>query len=299
MKQVLILSRKGSNTSSLKLFTDTINAQGSKTIKAHFDTFGKLKYSLIDGKTKIYSSKLQKDIKDFDLIIFRHWHKTQEQATTCYLHLKRNNCKMLDTELENFRATSKLSEYFLLATHCLPVPNTIYTKQAFLLSHAKSEKISFPIILKDAFLHKGASNFYAEDEKSAEQILKNNKKANFIIQEFIPNECDYRVLVFNQKPSLCIKRSRIAKETHLNNTSQGAKASIVPLTKLSQQLLDDVVKAAYVTKRGMAGVDLMISSKNNKHFILEVNNLPQLRTGSFADEKMKNFTKAIEEEIEK
>src|SRR5690606_3292372 len=98
----------------------------------------------------------------------------------------------------------------------------------------------------------------------------------------IPNEGDYRILVFGGKPVLALYR-RSQEESHLNNTSQGATADLVSVDAIDPTIVADVIQAAAVEKFEVAGVDAMIDRVTGRHYILEVNQSPQLATGAFPD----------------
>ena len=52
-------------------------------------------------------------------------------------------------------------------------------------------------------------------------------------------------------------------------------------------------------KRQIAGVDIIQDKTNGKCYILEVNSSPQLRCGSYVDEKAIEFAKFIDKELKR
>ncbi|RYF28882.1 MAG: hypothetical protein EOO17_03525, partial [Chloroflexi bacterium] len=120
------------------------------------------------------------------------------------------------------------------------------------------------------------------------EILNSHKGVQFVVQGFIPNDRDYRCLVFGGKVKLVLQRSRDTEsKSHLNNTSQGAAGEIISLENLPAQAIADVESAALALNRSsFAGVDLLINSETGQHYILEVNQTPQVEIGAAVDQKM-------------
>ena len=88
-----------------------------------------------------------------------------------------------------------------------------------------------------------------------------NPGVKFVLQEFIPNEGDLRILVFGDKPVMAINR-KANNSSHLNNTSQGGLAEVLSLESVSQDILEISKKAAKIIKLQVAGVDVMIDSRS-------------------------------------
>jgi endo-1,4-beta-xylanase len=86
----------------------------------------------------------------------------------------------------------------------------------------------------------------------------------YILQNFIPNDGDYRILVLNNKPVMAIKRVA-AEGSHLNNTSQGGTASRVALDAMPSEALDVAVRATRLAKLAVAGADIIIDNQTGTH----------------------------------
>ena len=96
------------------------------------------------------------------------------------------------------------------------------------------------------------------------------------MQNFIPNDGDYRIVAFDYEPKLGIYRSSGGTD-HRNNTSLGGSASIV---EISPEL-------AKATDIKFAGVDIITDKNTGENFVLEINRTPQFASGPFTDEKYK------------
>lgn len=94
-----------------------------------------------------------------------------------------------------------------------------------------------------------------------------------IIQKFIPNEGDFRVLIFDGNIIASAKRiSKDPKKEFRNNLSKGGKGIKMDIPHVAAQLALD---AAKVVDKNMAGVDLIQDSRDGKWYVMEVNSAPQ------------------------
>jgi RimK family alpha-L-glutamate ligase len=94
-----------------------------------------------------------------------------------------------------------------------------------------------------------------------------------IVQRFIPNDGDFRVLIFDGKIIATAKRvSKDPSKEFRNNISKGGKGSKAEIPHVAVQLALDAVKAV---KKDMAGVDLIQDKRDGKWYIMEVNSAPQ------------------------
>ena len=267
-------------------FVEALKTHLSSKVNVDFTFYDDLVYSIKNGKASIYDTKNSKDIKEYDLVNFRFWHGAGEQAAACAEYLKRNRVAFYDREVGEYRSKSKLSEYFRLWSKGLPVPDTIFCKEAALdVALEKNPGFKLPLIVKDIDASKGKNNFLVSDKSEIINIFKAHPENNFVIQNFIANDGDYRVLVFGRSIAGVIHRQRNSDKTHLNNTSQDATATLIDPAEFDDEFKKLAIKAASVLKRQIAGVDLIINSNTQKISVLEVNNTPQIDTGTFAENK--------------
>jgi len=101
-------------------------------------------------------------------------------------------------------------------------------------------------------------------------------------------------LVMGDKVRLVIHRQS-QDDSHLNNTSQGGKATLVDLSHLPQKVLDDAIKMGKMLRREVTGVDMIMHKETGEYFFLEANNMPQLGTGSFVGEKLRALDEYLRE----
>jgi len=139
----------------------------------------------------------------------------------------------------------------------------------------------FPVIIKGSGGDRGTRVFKADNLEELEKLVKDLRKTEteegkrYMLQEFIPNNGDYRVLVLGKKVLGVMKRSSQSLEEFKNNYSAGGK---VEVATLPQNVLDLAIRAAEVCGLAIAGVDVAFRDFDmNKPIIWEVNKGPQFK----------------------
>lgn len=248
------------------------------------------------GSQKIIDAN-NNDVADNDLVLAFNWYKSgqgglyRDLAFTLGLYLEHHGVKFWNSEIANQRSTSKLSATMQLSLLGLPVPKTRFSLDS---SKLLQETLSTPFICKSAVASRGADNYFCHSIDEAKSHLDNGSTNHFIIQEYIDNEADWRIICFGGQPKLAIERRRQSDDTHLNNTSQGANAQLIEFDKLPAKVIDECKQICYKMGREMAGIDVLPERGNQEQYVyLEVNAIPQLTSGSFVDEKMKVLAESL------
>lgn len=170
----------------------------SDSVELFYTFYDDLIYSIVDGKTRIFDTRNEVDLIEYDFVHFRFWHKAAEQAAACAEYLKQYGRKFSDSEVAGYRSKSKQSEYFCLAAHSLPVPNTLICSEQHIEQALKQfPRFQFPLIAKDVDASKGRDNYLVKTLLELREVFKKNPGIRFAIQSFIPNKGDYRIWVFN------------------------------------------------------------------------------------------------------
>ena len=140
---------------------------------------------------------------------------------------------------------------------------------------------SFPIILKGSGGDRGTRVFKADNLKQLEKLVRKLRTSEtkegkrYMIQEYIENDGDFRVLVLGEKVLGVMKRARTAKNEFRNNYSAGGTVEVADLPEEIKKL---AVKAAKVCGLAVAGVDVAFRDFDmKKPVIWEVNKGPQFK----------------------
>ena len=301
MKQIILLgSKDAGNKNDIGLLAQSLQEQ-------HVDADIKVCYwedmvfvitaqdqAVTDGAT-------QADFAAADLVVAMNWYKTgalgfyRDMAFALALYLQHKGITFWNSEMLQQRSSTKLSALMQLALQGVDVPKTVFTLNSGALMAAND--MDFPLIVKTIAGSRGVGNYLARDNAQLQEIFaKDGGKTPFMIEEFIPNDHDLRVVCYGGQPALIIKRSRTSDATHLNNTSQGATAELLPLDQADESVLHMGREACRILGREIAGVDIVLANNGSKRMVcLEVNAIPQLTSGSYVPEKAQKLAAALNE----
>lgn len=283
MKKVLIINRKTEIEENINALKQVLEA--SEELQVSTGSFADFNL-LIDGdNTQIRSEKTGEDLADFDHILcittapFERRH-----IFNCYgCYCRKHGVNMADDTFAN--ASGKLYEMWRLWECDVPVPKTAYGSVAF-LGKCLNENFGGVAVLKSIRGTKGQDNYLVHSAEEIAHIVEENPDVEYILQNFIPNDGDYRVVTLGFEPYLTIYRSSGGKD-HRNNTSLGGDAKVIPQEEVDPVILEMSRKAARAVNKRFAGVDVITNKETGEHSILEVNHTPQVVTGAFTDEKFK------------
>lgn len=228
------------------------------------------------------------DLKEYDGVFIIGWFKSrkvEELALGAGTYLQFHGKKVLNSEVIANRSRSKLSQLVHASLNGIKTTKFLAISDVEDLDqHYKNTNFSFPLILKSASASRGDNNYLVNSLEEIREIIKTLPTKIMLIQDFVPNDGDYRVIVMGGEVKLVIHR-KSNNVSHLNNTSKGGSANIIDLKDVPQEVLDESIKISKLLKREITGVDMIQHKDTGEFFMLEVNNMPQLSTGSFVEEK--------------
>lgn len=229
------------------------------------------------------------DIAEYDGIFLFGWFKTkilEDLALSVAQYAAAKNIKCLNSEALQTRSRTKLSQYVIAAIHGVQQTPFVFsgTSSGFAEGVATS-RLEYPIIVKAVMASRGKDNYLVKSTEELAAILAENPEVAFVAQAFVPNDGDYRLLVMGDEVRFALHR-KSQSDSHINNTSQGGLATIIPLEELNPAMLNDAVAIARHLKREVTGVDMIIHNQTGEYYLLEANNMPQLSTGSMVSEKL-------------
>ncbi len=244
------------------------------------------------------------DIKDFDGWYFRAVGSELEWSKLLQLYARKHEIKIVDDYLE---AEGPLRRFKSVMSWQLQNAGVRYPKFAYLESFGDLEeelkKWTFPLIVKlsQGGRHGMGTFFLKSLEDFVElknRLEKRRDKANeigktpinyrgFLVQEYIVNDGDYRVMTVGYKCVGGFKR-QVKVEKLVLNQSEGKSEglAIVP-----SDVIVEAEKAAAALGVEVAGTDLIRDVKSGLIYIVEVNEAPQFKV--FEKRTGKNVAKMI------
>lgn len=281
--KVLFFTRKPAD---LDVFRNRLLPEGIESDVANYTD---LEMLIDNNDTNIKLANTGKDLSDYDIIlsVSTPEHKLIHIYNSIACYCRKKQIKFIDDSYTN--TSGKLYEMWRCWENDLPVPKTAFGNKEF-LSRALLHFGNIAV-LKVTHGAKGRDNYLVHSEEELSSILANKDPYDYILQNFIPNDGDYRVVTIDYEPKLAIYRSANEND-HRNNTSLGASAEIREITPELSELAS---KTAQANSIRFAGVDIIVDKNTNQQYILEINRCPQFVTGSFLDEKyavLKDYLKS-------
>ena len=289
LPSILILSSAESedNKAINDTFVAELNAKNADVCAVEWHNYHDVGLHIGAGKLEAFLVSDKRPLTDFTAVYFKSYFRYHEQATAIAEMLDAHGITFVGHELREYIPAYKLSQMARLSRAGLSVPETLFLPmEHYAQSYAFiTAALGTPFIFKAIDGSTGNDNYLVDDDATFQRLVTENAARHFIAQRFIPNRSDMRVIIIGNAIKLVIERSRQNDATHLNNTSKGAQARLVPLAELPVPLQELALSAARTMKRDVAGVDLMLEAGTNQPYILEVNASPQIGSGAFEREK--------------
>lgn len=245
-----------------------------------------------DGEFSIYDTKNDCDINSYQAIFIRGDALRDNMDVVAAINEYANihNIPVIN-DYSNVRDSSKLLQAVNFHKLSVPVAKTLLVNDAA-LTKADLNWL-FPCVMKAIHGSHGNDNHMVRDMDEVRSILAKTPGKKFVLQRFVPNDCDYRILVIGND-TLVIRRSAVG-DSHLNNTSQGGQAELVDNDVIPEGIMRDVKKITDYYGMTIAGIDVFSDKNTSEFFFLEVNSQPQLMTGAFLDKKEELVGKLLKE----
>ena len=292
MKKVLLLRSKNHSANSPQYleFASKIHANLQDIATVDNSSLERLVFDISNTRADIYDADTNASITDYDLIIIHVLtDEFQDEAHALATFCKAKHIRCID-DYSSEVTSNKLVRAVCFAINDIPTPRTVYgpTEKLAALLPEFGEKAIF----KDSNGTKGRLNYLVSSAAELQKISAEHPDTRFVLQEFIKNSGDMRVVTINASAVLALHRSA-SGNSHINNTSQGGTATQLPIDELPPHIKDIAIRAAQSVNVVIAGVDIIISADTNQPFILEVNRTPQIATGAFQPEKVTAYSTAI------
>ncbi len=262
-----------------------------------------IKYS----ELKVVGEKIlfgETDVKDFDGWFFRAVGTEFEWSKLLQLYARKHKVKIIDdylmTEGPLRRFKSVMSWQLLDAG--INYPKSAYIERVEDLE-TELGKWQFPVIVKlsQGGRH-GMGTFFLKNISELRDLVERLEKRNesavemgkqvknyrgFLVQQYIKNDGDFRVMTVGYKCIGGFKRQPKVERLVLNQ-SEGKSRGLV---EVPSDVAETAERAARVLGVEVAGTDLVRNTEDGKVYIIEVNEAPQFKV--FEKRTGVNVAKAI------
>lgn len=296
MKKVLIVvATVPSNADSMNWLPlrDALRQKVADDVHIDMTSLSSLVFDISNDNAQVLDARTQRDVASYDLVVIRNVGNWRELGIALAQYLAMKKVPFTDSYLET-QGLGKLAFSVRCCRFGLPVPRTIAARSRQLHKYAEKNELSYPLVLKADQAKKGRHNYLVKNTSELVKLLGHYDDTLMVLQEFIPNDGDYRVLVMNGKLALVILRMRDSEDTHLNNTSQGGSALLVAPEDFDKSAAKAALVVASYEQVEVAGVDIVFDKSNGRYYFLEVNQAPQIGTGAFVDEKVAAYAAMID-----
>lgn len=248
-------------------------------------------------KALVFDWQTKKDPADYDFVYFKAWESMPDIAAALAVYLRAKGVPFIDSAVEQKGAANKLVTTMKLWAERIPVVRTVYASGKHTVAVLKSELVSYPAIIKSTIGQKGRDNYLARSAQAA-QVLVVDKAVDWIIQDYVENNGDWRVQIYGGVPGMVIHRVG-SSTSHLNNTSAGGSARLVEQHNVPSRMLALAARAAQAMDLSVAGVDVIVDKKTGRKAILEVNQGSQIVTGAYIEENIPGFVSYLRRTVAK
>lgn len=228
--------------------------------------------SFVSAGKKLSAFHQSRDIvKNFDVLIVRTFHPFISEALTLARLFSDAGKLVIDHDLTNRGyAVSKMHDYLLMAKAKIPVPKTWqYFKEDSFIKAAKD--LGYPCVLKGTHGAKGQHVYKVSSAAAAKKLFNRYPPGELLVQEFLPAEEDYRVVVLGYKALPLFVARKPRRGDFRTNFEIGEQFEAREL-KLYPEIAAMATKSAKILGREFAAVD--IRCRGSQPLVLEVNRRP-------------------------
>ncbi len=295
MKQVLIIGSRNSGPKNDPVeFHRSLVEGGANSTLIYWED---LELSIMTGDVSVSAQGHDAFDPKPDIVICLGWYKNgrdriyRDVAFAVSQVLTQRGIEFWNSEMGQQRSTSKLSCMVQLALNDIPVVPTRFS----LTKQPVFDGATLPFVAKAPAASRGKSNHLIETESDMQRLLADDNR--YLVQPFMPNDHDLRVICVGGEPKLVLERRRSSdSSSHMNNTSQGGSATWLNMEDINPELLTISSKICKIMGRELAGIDFIPdASATVGYSCLEVNAIPQLTSGHDTELKLQALVRAITE----
>jgi RimK family alpha-L-glutamate ligase len=257
----------------LKSVGPLLSMMGKNAFIYELSNFQSMEFFIEAGKTEILYNN--KPLSLCESVYMKRVGRYTPESTLIARFLEKRSIPFVDTYHTYGSTNGKLAQMFVLAESDIPVPKTyfspIYDREKLLRA---ANFLGYPIVAKKIFSSRGRGVFLINTQDELLFLLNTPDHGKLILQEYIPNESDFRIFITGTIVGALEERVRQNKKDFRNNASLGGKEIYSDPKKIPAPLKRMALAAAKVLRIEVAGVDIVVSSENKKMYLFEVNKSP-------------------------
>ena len=220
-----------------------------------------------------------KSIGEYDALFIRATTSVDHYTYRFARRALQENLVVIDDPQSIVKCTNKVYLAELLRSHQVLTPDTIFISKY----DKELPPIEFPCVLKkpdSAFSH-GVVKLDSQKElqKSLAQFFKTSDL--ILIQPFIPTAFDWRIGILDNKPLYACRYYMAKGHWQIYNWGSAqekeGKSDAFALSEVPEAVIKTALKATRLIGDSLYGVD--IKSHNDKHYVIEVNDNPNIDFG--------------------
>lgn len=229
-------------------------------------------------------------LNEYDIILCRGRLRQYTELMYAISRYANLNRIPIANDYSNYHNMSKLSQTVMMLEAKIPYIRTIFAHDKQVLKAYVEQYMPGAIVAKSNHGSHGKDNYLLNDASELAVVDSNDEQ--YIVQPFVPNESDFRILVMGDTKPTVIERIAAAN-SHLNNTSKGAAARLVD--DLPDVVIAQAKQLTRMVGQAIAGVDVIHDNRTGTYVFLEVNDQPQIVTGAHTEQKMAQLQSLIDE----
>ncbi len=296
-KILIVFAKHGSDTSTrFGGFVKRIRANGGfKYAEVDYVALEDLIFRVYSAKkARVFDPVRNIETSDYSFVYFKAWQSMADEASSLARYLEGVGVPYVDIQVRSEMRTKTTNQMAMWASG-IPTPPSIWGSKNTLMSYIDGRALSYPRIVKAINGEKGRDNYLVHSKHEALEIIEASHTP-MIMQEFIPNDGDYRIGVYGSMARWGIFRFSDGK-SHLNNTSAGAGAELLDIADIDKTVLDIAERAAKACDLAISGVDVVEHRDTKKLYVLEANQGSQIVTGAFRESKIKAFSDGMSDMV--
>ncbi len=220
-----------------------------------------------------------KSLGEYDALFIRATTSADHYTYRFARRAAQENLVVIDDPVSIVKCTNKVYLAELMRSHQILTPETLFISKY----DNDLPAIQFPCVLKkpdSAFSH-GVVKL--DDERDLHKSLTQFFKTSdlILLQPFIPTEFDWRIGILDNKPLFACRYYMAKGHWQIYNwESVHEKEGIgeaIPLEKVPEGVVKTALKATRLIGDSLYGVD--IKSHGDKHYVIEVNDNPNIDFG--------------------